>query len=284
MEDKAIVTINEAFVESRPLSYSSLKHFRKSPRHYIQYLTEPFVQSDEMRLGSLVDCLILEPERFEERFYLYVRPSLRSNAGKEEMEGLITQANGRMMIEQDTLDVAKICVARLLEVPESKIFFENKRKVQHTLKWTDRETGLPLVGKPDFDCVIDDTLFVCDLKTTRSADPEDFNRDIVKLDYILQCGMYLEGYHKRFYKFPEFVFICVETSPPYNVSVNYADPKFKSMAQQELRGTLKAFKMCMDKQLFELGYEFRLMGLNSYFSIHLPGYYRPKFIGLEDEE
>ena len=276
--------IDADFLAKRPVSYSSLKHFRKSPRHYIEYLTQPFIQSDAMRLGSLVDCLVLEPDRFKELFHLHVRPNMRTNDGKTQMDSIITEAAGRMLIEDEDLQTAKICVRRLLETPESAIFFENKRKVQQTIKWTDRETGLPCVAKPDFDSIVGDTLFVCDLKTTRDADPDEFNRDIVKLDYILQAGMYLEAYHKRYYKFPEFVFICVETSPPYNISVNYADGKFKNLAKAEIQGTLKAFKRCVDEDLFDKGYEFRLMGLNSYFSIHLPGYYKPKFLGFETEE
>lgn len=282
--EKQVIEITPEFLQGRPLSYSSLKQFRKSPKHYIQYLTEPYKSSEAMVLGSAIDCLALEPEKFDERFYLFNKPDRRSNAGKAEFDRLVTEAGKRTMIDPETLETAKKCVASLYEYPESARYFENRKRVQETIKWTDRETGLPLIAKIDFTAQLEDELFIIDLKSTADADPNEFNRSIVKFDYILQCGMYLEAFHKKFYKFPHFAFIAVETSEPYNVSINYCDNKFTNMAIAELRGTLKAFKKCLNENLFTSGYEFRLMGLNTYFSVQLPGYYRSPFLGFEDQK
>src|SRR5690606_27320191 len=51
------------------LSYSSLKEFGKSPMNFIRYkLKERKPQTDSQIFGSLCDCLITEPQRFDELF------------------------------------------------------------------------------------------------------------------------------------------------------------------------------------------------------------------------
>lgn len=52
------------------LSYSALKNFAKSPRDFIKYKLKSDKQTDAMRLGSLLDCLVTEPENFDKWFII----------------------------------------------------------------------------------------------------------------------------------------------------------------------------------------------------------------------
>lgn len=275
--------INQQFIENRPLSYSSLKAFRKSPKHYINYLEQPFIDTPATLLGKVVDCLALTPELFEKRFLEYVKPDLRSTKGKEENEKMLSYAtaNKLTLVSPDDVKTAKICVESLLSTKTSADLLKAKKRAQIKLSWRNKENNLPLLGYADFESFMWDELFVVDLKTASDADPDIWQRDFFKYDYTIQAGAYLDGYHKQFYKFPYFVFLVVETKEPFNVSVNFVDSKMVEFCKQEFYGTLKAFRYCMDNNLFKQGYEFRTQTMD-YFSIQKPAYIKNKFIGFEE--
>lgn len=271
---------SEQQVNERPLSYSSLKEFRKSPRHFIKYLTEPYERTEAMILGSVVDCLTLEPEKFDKRFLVWEKFDRRSNDAKQKYSELLTSAqeNKQTLVTMETVEQAKRCVSALMDNEQSRILIEGRRKVQVRLKWTDRDSRLPMIGYVDFDTEAWGQGFIVDLKTATSADPDEFNRAAGKLDYQLQTGTYLSGYPRCFFKFPLMVFLVVETDDPFNVSVMFCDPKYTEASMNEFHGTLNAFRYCLDNQLFHQGYEFRLMGTQNYHLMNLPKYLKPKFV------
>lgn len=52
------------------LSFSSLSAFAVSPREFIRYKLQERVTTPAMILGEAVHCLVLEPEKFNERFFI----------------------------------------------------------------------------------------------------------------------------------------------------------------------------------------------------------------------
>ena len=235
--------IDQNFVEKRPLSKSSLKAFRKSPRHYLAYLDKKFAATPAMILGSVVDTLTLEPDKFDKRFMVFQKAT-----GKGSMA-----ANNEMK----------------MKAAEKKITL---------ISWRNKSTNLPLIGYQDFEAHVWETDFVIDLKTATSADPMEFNRSASKFEYDLDVGAYLDAHHKIWYRFPSFIFLVVETSEPFNVSVIFVDDTTAGEAKDEFYGTLKAFRYCMNNYPdFNVGYEFRLMGTKGYFNLELPKWKKSLF-------
>lgn len=167
--------------------------------------------------------------------------------------------------------------------PDARAFVDGMTKTQVKLSWRNKKLKLPFVGYVDFESRVWGEHFAGDLKSGKTADPEEIAREVLKWEYHLQTGTYLDGYHKIRFQFPYFVFLFVETAEPFNCSVNFCDNKFVEKAKEEFYGTIRAFRYCMDHDLFHQGYEFRLLNTKSYFSLHLPGYYRPKFSGFDEE-
>jgi len=262
-------------LNDRPLSYSSLKEFRKSPKHYVKYVTgERIPPSEPQLIGSAFEMLLLEPERFVKDVFVYQKPNMRSNAGKEEWEQVKKQGEGKLMITEEIESKVKSMVANTLECPEMMMYIDAITAHQVKLSW--KHKGMPFIGYVDAEGHLgDDWCF--EIKTTASADPEDFNRDIFKWGYNMQIGAYAEGYHRSKYKFPNFAFLVFETSEPYNCAPIMVDAKQLDLMRQEWQGTVQAFKYCMDNELFNQGYEFRLQ-TRDYFSVQKPGYYKPKFM------
>ena len=273
--------IDDSFLEGRPLSYSSLKEFRKSPKHYLEYLTKPRITTDAMLLGSITEVLLLYSKaEFEAQYVVYtLENSLRSNAGKAEMDALQTaaRANNKVLVTKETYDLAVMISEGLKAYPDLKPFLDNIVRKRLRLSWKDKSTDLPIIGYTDWDAKIGGQLFICDLKVTKDAEPEAFMRSAYNYDYTIQVGSYLEGYKNTRYQFPEFVYVAAESVPPYNVSILVADNDFKEYARNEFLGTLKAFRYCMNNNLFGSGYEFRLMGLMPYFGLTKPNWGKVRF-------
>jgi hypothetical protein len=269
-----MLTINQEFVNKRPVSYSRLKEFRKSPKHYVNSFEKPFIQTDAMLIGSATDCLLIEGEEEFNRQYLpYDNFPKRSNDAKAEWAAMLAKARAehKTLIGKDLLTIAYECANAVRNYPDAKPFL-NMRKKHLKLNWKDRETGLPCTGITDWDCMLDNQLFIVDLKCPTSADPEDFTKDAWNWEYFIQVGSYLEGYKNQFFQFPNFVFICVETTELHNVSINFVEGKYMEFCREEYLGTLRAFKYCLDNNLWDMGYEFRLMNTMSYFALRKPGY------------
>ena len=272
-----ITSVDQAFIEDRPLSPSSMKQFAKSPQHYIAYLNKKFVQTADMKLGSLIDLMILEPEKVKSTYEVYVKASgTGSQAVNKNVLEQISKAK-KIAITKEDLEIAEKCKQAIMDTDETRILIEGKTLVQKTLRWRDKANNLPLIGKVDFEAKAWDTDFAVDLKSSISADPDDFIRQAVNLRYHLQTGAYLDGYKKTQFRFPTFAFLVVEKKEPFGVSIVICDSHYVEKAMAEWYGILKAFRYCLHHDHFDKGYEFRKFGTADYFSMSIPKYYKPAY-------
>ena len=266
--------ITKELLDKRPLSYSSLKAFRKSPRHYIDYLERRPSPSPSMILGSLVDCLLLTPELFEKKFLLTPKINRRSNAGKAEYQQYLDMAinNNLTMIDEDQLSLGKHIKESVLSDETAGKLLAAKTNCQKHLTWRHVIDGysLPMRGYLDFESNAWGESFLVDLKTSKSADPRDFEKDIANYEYFLQMACYLDAYKRKWFKFPYFIFLVVETTEPFGVSINFCDAKMVEYGKKELIGTMRAFKYCMENNLWDRSYDFRLFETKDYFNTDVP--------------
>lgn len=95
-------------IPSKPithLSFSRLKELSHSPQALAKYLTGDKVETDAMRAGTLLDCLLFEPDAFDSRFFVMPKPDRRTKEGKALYEAAQEQCGDRMLItDQDLAD------------------------------------------------------------------------------------------------------------------------------------------------------------------------------------
>ena len=269
-------------IKTRPLSYSSLKQFRKSPKHYIQYITEPRKPpSPDMIMGNAFELRLYafsskNDEMYRDGIYIYTKPNLRSNAGKEEWEQIKVAGEGKIMITEEQAAIVESMIVAMQDYPEMVSYVESFTKTQTKLLWTDRKTRIPFIGYVDAEGNAFDDDWIFDIKVTKDADPNDFQRAAFNWDYHIQMASYAEGYHRTQFRFPNFAFLCFDPNPPYNCAPIMIESNVMEESREEWRRSVDAFKFCMDEELFHQGYEFRLQTM-PYFSLRKLGYYRPKF-------
>lgn len=272
-----MIEITDQLLKDRPLSASSLKAFRESPKHYIEYLTGPKKDIEAYLIGKATECLILQPEKFDKQFLLYEKFEKRSNDAKAKWAKMVedSKANRTSLIDQQQYDKAKIMAQSALDTDETRYYIDHKRNIQKKLEWTDLKTKLPIIGYIDFDCDFDGHTVIVDIKTANDGNPDKFSRDAANLDYQVQVGAYLTGYHKMYYKFPDFMFMVIESTPPYDAIMVHCEPDYCQKAKDEFEYLLTAFRHCMNEKQFNRGRHFWSAELG-YFNMQLPKYKKLK--------
>ena len=234
---------NVPFAEYRSwdaFSQSMVTSTLRSGLHLQTYLTTERKPSDAQRLGSLVDCLVLEPELFDEYFIeqpatyqtevskgrgadkhaeIVTKPwSLRSNTCKEIQANII--ASGKTPVSTAEIAKSKLMTENVM-ANKNAAEWVNQGKKQLSIVWTDDDTGVLCKGRLDIFC----ESFVVDLKTTQDASEQAFPFAISKWGYHVQGAMYSDGMAALTdgTQMP-YEFIVVESSEPYAVAVYDLEP------------------------------------------------------------
>lgn len=212
------------------LSASALKAFAKSPNHYLDYVQRKFEPSTEMKLGTLVHLLILEPKEFDNRYVVAPHINLRTKAGKAEMEQIQKENEGKEVIKLDFLLDAQHIVSKANANPTFRQLMETEFVAEQ--KVDGDIFGFPFTSRID----LETEGFVYDLKTTKDASPEGFMRAAHNLGYHIQAVIYRKLTGKK------FRWVAIETQAPYNVAVYQQSEEAFMRVEAQVGNLVEAFK------------------------------------------
>ena len=219
------------------LSASGAKLLKKSPMHYFADRLKSRTPTPAMVFGTVVHRLALEPER---EAFVVKRLNWASKDGKVEREKL--EATGLPILSETDGDRALAIrdalwsdsrVAELLEGAEN----------EQAMLW--EQHGVRCKAKAD---AIQGGVIV-DLKTTIDASPAGFARAVANFSYHMQAAHYSDGVRlARGVTAPDFVFIAVETQPPYAIGIYRLDAASIAAGAREMKRAADLYRDCMAKQ------------------------------------
>lgn len=189
------------------LSYSALKAFAKSPNHYLQYVGQERTQSPAMLTGSALHCLLLEPEKYAERYVVAPVINKRTNAGKAEWAAFVEQAGERDVLTIEQADQVHAMHSAAVAHPKATYLLRGCTK---EMQYSGEINGIEFRGVPD----ASNANRIVDVKTTGDASPDGFKRQITTLDYYLQAAIY-----RRLCDVDEFYWLAIENAAPHNVAI-----------------------------------------------------------------
>jgi len=236
--------ITKEMLKDRPLSYSSLKVFAKSPRHYINYLNRPATaQTDAMKMGSLIHCLMLTPDDFANQFFVSPEINRRTKDGKVEWEKIQEDNKDKIIVTYEDY-------AHASRVSSNALSNKNIEQLINNCYWFEMEwkaeiSGLPFRGF--YDGVSED--YIIEIKTTSDGNPKSVMNDFVRRQYPIQAGLYKMVSQKQ------IIYIVVETSEPY---IAYAAPTDESYINYGIKEVNRLVDMFNDRLLlddFDGGYD-----------------------------
>jgi exodeoxyribonuclease VIII len=246
--------ITRQTLEERPLSFSSIKEFAKSPRHYLDYISkERTPPTDAMKLGSMVHCMILTPYLFNEQFAVAPDINKRTNAGKEEWIQFANLHAGKTIVNNEDYEHARklvdgvLCNDLIYDTVMSCTSFERE--------WRMEVDGLPYRGF--FDGESDD--YILEVKTITDGHPKAVMSDFIKRKYHMQAGIYNQVSGKK------VLYLIVETSSPYLSYLAYADTRYVDLGKKDVSELNNRFHKCLESGDFTGGYDY-----NNVITIDLP--------------
>lgn len=213
------------------MSRSELVRFNRNPWKWVRGAETE--ETNEMEWGSLIDCLALTPERFDDVYE--VVPETYKTVGMECPHcGSVTDSKkcakckadriqvevenpwdwkstrcqewkrgvetaGKSPVKRSTLTAAKEAVFRLMEDEIIKRLFDaSKKQVQIVVEYQDKATGIVVQVKSMLDLMPDASdgeygRFLADLKTTKNAEIGSWERQIYDRNYHTQAALYLDS-------------------------------------------------------------------------------------------
>jgi hypothetical protein len=236
------------YLNIKAFSKSMVGEILKSPAH-LKHRLDNSLQTKSLSLGSLVDCLVLEPETFDSTYVMapgtyingkdaIVKWDYRSTKCREWRDK--QELSGKTVVTKDQIDEAKI-VAGGITGDIAKALLSGKTQV--SALWYDPLHGVPCKARYD---VLNETN-ITDLKTSSSnATSNDFSREALKYKYHVQSAAYLESYEQIMGEpLNAFNFVVVETKAPFQVGCFALRPDSIMLGQMLWEKALGIYKECM---------------------------------------
>jgi exodeoxyribonuclease VIII len=217
----------ETYHRSPGISNSGISLILDTPaRYYYEYITkkqirivgdEEFDQEKENEsiaktIGSMVHCLVLEIDKFDSIFVVKPKIDKRTTNGKSEFASFMDFNAGKTFITQGNYDKS-LLIAESLKNNKifKKILSLGNYKVENSIFWNDFDNDVKVRSRPDF---FNDTLII-DLKTTKDASEEAFEKSIFNFGYHRQAAIALDGFEALGQPKQHFCILAVETKPPF---------------------------------------------------------------------
>jgi exodeoxyribonuclease VIII len=237
--------MNLEMLRERPLSFTSIKEFQKSPRHYIEYISkERTPPTDAMKLGSMVHCMMLQPELFNDQFAVMPDVNRRTNAGKEEYAEFVSKNADKTVVDNSSYEHAR----RLADTAMSRNEISQLVNgcLEFELEWSAEIDDLPYRGF--YDGVASD--YILEIKTTADGYPRKVMSDFLSRKYHMQAGLYHMASEKP------IIYVIVETSEPYLSYAAPADDSYVKMGCDDIGKLNEQFNKCLKKGDFSGGYDY----------------------------
>jgi len=211
------------------LSASGAKSLLKAPAIFKWQQDHPFEPTAAMQLGTLAHRLVLERDAGEYEV-------IEGGRGKAEREAVV-RSEGLIPVTQDVWNAAHTMAAAVDAHPLASALLSEGAPEQ-TILW--EQDGVPMKARLDW--LAADR--VVDLKTTTSANPDDFRRSIATFGYHVQQAVYEAAFAAMYRTAPRFTFVAVESKAPYLVSVIELDEEAVDRGRVLMNRAVDLYREC----------------------------------------
>ena len=245
----------EEYLSADAVSASMLRLLgTRSPAHLkAQMDGEKRKETKALRVGSLIDTAVFEPDKLESSVHIKPATCLtakkcrvpwdaKTNDAQEWLEG----HRDKPVVSQAELDTARSVADSVRAHPAAQAALA-RGKAQQTLI----VPAFELFGAPSGNVMVrcrPDWMtgnVIPDLKSTLCASKDEFSKSIYSYGYDVQSALYLDAANALGLKKEVFMYICVEKDPPYAVGCYRLDEESVDKGRAKYRYWLAQYCDCV---------------------------------------
>lgn len=228
----------ERYHADQCISKSGLDRIAKSPAHYRAWLTQLHRPSRAMQIGTALHALVLEG----------IAPTVRPDfSGKGSVaaraEWDAAHEGVTILSEDDAAQVHSMAASIAMHPVAGPALRRADGIAEASILWTCPDTGAECKSRLDWLL----PGIVLDLKTTADARPDAFARSVASYRYHVQDAFYSQAAASAGLSAEHFVFVCVESSPPYSVALYQLDDAARSEGRRLYLRDLETYMRCMER-------------------------------------
>ena len=209
------------------VSRSELWRIRESPEKFKYFKENPQEATPALLFGQAFHKYVLQPESFESEFAVMPEVDRRTKAGKEMYNAFCEANKDKTVITSEAFEQVKAMTNSLFGNGfAKKLLMHPSAEKEKEFFWVDEFTGEECKCRADLTVELSEMPIVVDIKTTTSAETNQFMKEAIKYGYDFQSGMYTEGVGVCTGKKWDFVIIAVEKELPYSVNIFQTDKDF----------------------------------------------------------
>jgi exodeoxyribonuclease VIII len=232
--------------EQDAISKSKADTFRRSRKRYYRRFVDktlpPMEPTDQMKAGTVLHALVLEPHLFDKEFAVEEKGDGRTKAGKAYRKMFKEQNAGKTIVEPETMRLGSRMADEITQQTHAyELLTHEDAEVEQSLFWTDQQTGLECKARIDLvhpKCLVD-------VKTARDPSPEGFAKSCAALGYHRQAEWYQRGWKTLSGETLPFLFLVVGNEEPHDVAVYKLDEAAMQLAAGQNAVTLAQMELAI---------------------------------------
>ena len=243
---------NKDYHTSPELSRSTAFALNKtSPAHVKYSMDHPSPSTTPLVMGGCFHSAVLEPMKLE---YEYgAKPakidgkSPLTNHYKAEFEHIANQNPGKRWLSQNDYNTCMEMAGAALDNPVLKDYMSDVDCITEGTGFF-MEEGAECKVRLDLFCPSAEVII--DLKSTMDASERGFAKSVRQYGYDFQACWYLESLRKLGYSPKQFIFVCVEKTPPYVTACYTLEAYDIARHREPMRRACKLWASCVSSDIW----------------------------------
>lgn len=238
------------------ISQSTLASFsRLTPKEFYYDQQIGFIETPAMLLGTLVHGMLLDEKSLNTDYAVFkydgkkTKNYKNTKAYKEAKAKCEADNTGKQVIDEEAWDFAQNMANAISDDTNCALLFAENLVKEHCVLGHEIE-GQAVKGK--LDAIDNERKLIIDLKTTGLAfDDDSFKRYAASQNFLIQSAFYLDLMKMETGEDYTFVFLCVQTKPPFlsrKIIVNPgASPEYIAEGRRLYRDALRQLMVCREE-------------------------------------
>ena len=210
-----------------------LAHPRLNPRYTREEADSRF------DLGSVAHMMLLE--RRTDRIVIVEANDWRTKAAKESREAAASEGKFAILARHFAAVEQMVIAARQFIATTELAGILEEAEPERTVLW--QEGDFWYRCRPDLLTL--DRRICLDYKTTASAAPEAFAKQIGRMGYDLQSEFYRRGVNSLTGTEPAFVFLAQEIEPPFACSLTSLSNAYRAVGESKVLRAMALWQKCL---------------------------------------